>query len=254
VNFLVAIYHTTRFWIIVVFLSLVLGALAILGGVIDSTGNLSHRISSLWSRCLCRWNGIQVEVEGMEHVQTDHAQIFIANHQSFFDIFSLSGFLPVQIRWMAKSSLFKIPFVGWSMVASRYIPVERESRKKAYQAFVQAVEKLKAGYSVVIFPEGTRSLDGTIGPFKKGSHLLAVRSKAPLVPVTIMGSGNIKRKGSMWIEPGRVRIIISPPLNTEKIGNQDEEAVLSRIRKTICDNYEKFGKQTPREPSGENGA
>ena len=134
-----AIYHTIRFWIITVFLSIVLGILAIIGGVIDSTGNLSHRISSLWSRCLCRWNGIEVDVEGMEHVRPDQAQIFIANHQSFFDIFSLSGFLPIQIRWVAKASLFKIPLVGWSMVASRYIPVVRESRRKAYQAFIHTM-------------------------------------------------------------------------------------------------------------------
>lgn len=231
-----AIYHTTKFWVVIVALSLVLGVLSILMGWVDRSGNLSHRISSLWSRCVCRWNGVEVHLSGLEHLQTDRAQILVANHQSAFDIFALSGFLPIQIRWMAKSSLFNIPFVGWSMRASGYVPVDRSNRKKAYKAFFTTIEKLKSGCSVVLFPEGTRSKDGRIGPFKKGGHLLAVRAKALLVPVTIIGTGQIVKKGSGVIRPGQVRIIISPPV---AYGAGDkEETVLEGIRETICNIYE----------------
>lgn len=230
-------YHTIRFWTVITLLSLILGGVCIAARLVDRTGNLSHRISSLWGRVLCRLNGIDVQVEGLEHLRPDRAQILIANHQGFFDIFSLSGYLPLQLRWVAKASLFRIPFVGWSMRASGYIPVERESRKKAHQAFLASIEKLKEGNSIVIFPEGTRSADGMIGPFKKGGHLMAMRAKAPMVPVTLIGSGNIIRKGSGAIRPGPIRIIIGKPVEYEEIAAKKEESVLEAIRETICENY-----------------
>jgi 1-acyl-sn-glycerol-3-phosphate acyltransferase len=238
-----AAYHTTKFWIIIVLLSIVLGTLAVLARLFDSSNNLSHRVSSLWGRLLCTLNGIQVDIEGLEHIRKDQAQIFIANHQGFFDIFALNGFMPVQIRWVAKSSLFKIPFVGWSIAASGYVPVVRGNRKKSYQAFLATIEKLKAGNSIVIFPEGTRSVDGTIGPFKKGGLLLSVRSGAPLVPVTLLGTGSIIKKGSGIIRPGRIQIIISPPIPSQTVVDEKEEQVLRTLRDIICKNYESH--QTP---------
>ena len=98
---LFSVYHAhdgTKFWIIIVLLSIVLGTLSVLARLFDSSNNLSHRVSSLWGRWLCRLNGIQVDIEGLEHIRQDQAQIFIANHQGFFDIFALNGFMPVQIR------------------------------------------------------------------------------------------------------------------------------------------------------------
>jgi len=245
-----AAYHTTRFWIVIILFSIIFGTLSVLARLVDSSSNLSHKVSQLWGRWLCVFNGIRVEVEGLEHVKADEAQIFIANHQGFFDIFALSGYLPAQIRWVAKSNLFHIPFVGWSMRACGYIPVDRDNRKKAYHAFLASIEKLKMGCSIVIFPEGTRSADGTIGPFKKGGPLLSVRSGAPLVPVTLIGTGNIIPKGSMIVRPGRVHIIISPPVSSQKVAEEKEENVLKELRETICRNYEReLPRGSQREPT-----
>lgn len=230
-------FHTLRFWGSAVFLSLVLGTAALAVRLIDPSGNTSHRLASFWGRLMCRWNGIRVEVQGLENARPDRAQVFMANHQSYFDIFALSGFLPVQLRWMAKASLFRIPFVGWSMYAADYIPVLRTDRKHAYQAFLKAVEKLKAGCSIVIFPEGTRSADGTIGEFKKGGTLLATRSGVPMVPVTILGTGSIIQKGSGVVHPGKVKLILSPPLSGKDIEENKEEDVLGTIREIICRNH-----------------
>jgi 1-acyl-sn-glycerol-3-phosphate acyltransferase len=228
----ISIYHTGRFWILITFLSIVLGLLAFGVGFFDKGGNLSHRVSSLWCRLLCKLNGVKVEIIGLENILHDKPQIFISNHQGYFDIFALSGYLPVQIRWVAKSSLFKIPFMGWAMKASGYIPVERSDRKKAYEAFNKTLEKLKEGSSIIIFPEGTRSEDGEIGPFKKGSNLIASRSKCPMAPVTIIGSRHIIKKGSAVITPGSVQIVISPLV--EPCSNKKEnEEVLQSIRQTI---------------------
>jgi len=233
---LVSIYHTARFWILISFLSIVLGLLAIVAGLIDKSGNRAHKVSSLWCRLLCKLNGVKVEIDGHENILTDRPQIFVSNHQGYFDIFALSGYLPVQIRWVAKSSLFKIPFLGGAMKASGYIPVERDDRKKAYEAFNKTLKKIREGSSLIIFPEGTRSEDGTIGPFKKGSNLIASRSKSPMVPITIIGSRDIIKKGSVSITPGLIRVVISPPI--EPSADKKENAkVLQTIRETIISHH-----------------
>ncbi len=229
---LVLIYHTARFWILISFLSIILGILAIIARIFDKSGNISHTISRLWCRLLCKLNGVKVEISGQENILTDRPQIFVSNHQGYFDIFALSGYLPVQIRWVAKSSLFKIPLMGWAMSASGYISVDRGDRKKSYEAFNKTLEKIKEGCSIIIFPEGTRSEDGEIGPFKKGSNLIASRSKSPMVPITIIGSGNIITKNSASITPGPIRVVISHPVKpgTDK---KENETVLESIRETI---------------------
>jgi len=237
VTSLASIYHTARFWILITFLSLILGAVAIVTGWVDKSGNLSHRVSRLWCRLLCQLNGVEIEIIGLENISLDRPQIFVSNHQGYFDIFTLSGYLPVQIRWVAKASLFKVPFVGGAMSASGYIPVDRDNRKKAYEAFNKTLEKVREGCSIIIFPEGTRSEDGTIGPFKKGSNLIASRAKCPMVPVTLIGSGNIIKKGSGTISPGPIRVIISPPVEASA-DKKENEAVLESIRETIVSNQQ----------------
>ncbi len=122
------------------------------------------------------------------------------------------------------------------MKASGYIPVVRDDRKKAYEAFNKTLEKVKEGSSIIIFPEGTRSEDGEIGPFKKGSNLIASRSKCPMVPVTIIGSGDIIKKGSAVITPGSVQVIISPPVEPSNDKKENEE-VLQSIRRTIISHH-----------------
>lgn len=122
------------------------------------------------------------------------------------------------------------------MKASGYIPVVRDDRKKAYEAFNKTLEKVKEGSSIIIFPEGTRSEDGEIGPFKKGSNLIASRAKCPMVPVTIIGSGDIIKKGSAVITPGSVQVIISPPVEPSNDKKENEE-VLQSIRRTIISHH-----------------
>ncbi len=130
--------------------------------------------------------------------------------------------------------------MGWAMSASGYIPVDRDDRKKAYEAFNKALEKIKEGCSIIIFPEGARSEDGEIAPFRKGSNLIASRSKSLMVPITIIGSGDIIKKGSASITPGPIRVIISPPVEPGA-DKKENEAVLESIRKTIITNQRNAG-------------
>lgn len=228
--------YTLRFWILITILSIVLGVMAIVAGFFDSSGNTTHKIASLWSRLLCRWNNVEVEIIGLENVLKNQSQIFVSNHQGYFDIFTLTGFLPLQFRWVAKSSLFRIPFLGWAMKSAKYLPVVLGNRKKSYQAFIKIRKSIRQGNSVIIFPEGTRSADGTIGPFKKGGQLLATQSGVPVVPVTLIGSWNIMRKGSMTIYPGPVKIIFSHPMKLNSSSSEPGERSFEEIRKTICNN------------------
>jgi len=236
-KYFLSLYHTLRFWIVIVILSIILGTIAIILGIFDKSGNKSHKVAALWSRLICRWNGIKVEITGTENILVNQPQIFIANHQSYYDIFALAGYLAVQLRWVSKAVLFRIPFMGWGMSAAGYIPVERNNRKQSYQAFLNTLEAIKAGSSVVVFPEGTRSEDGNIGVFKKGSQLLAQRAKVPMVPVTIVGTRDIIRKGSMLIHPKVVQIIISPRITLDGDDAKKGDEILQEIRNIICENF-----------------
>lgn len=235
-DFLARFYHTLRFWLVICTLSIVLGTLCVFARCTDRSGNTSHRISSLWGRLICRLSGVRVVISGLEHIDPERAHIFVANHQSYFDVFALTGYLPIQLRWVAKAALFRIPFIGWAMWAEGSISVEREDRKSAYRSFLAAIEKIKSGYSIVIFPEGTRSADGAIGEFKKGGHLLAIRSRVPMIPVAIAGSGGIIKKGGITVRPGTIKIIISPPIAVENLSPEDRNGILDRVREIICKN------------------
>jgi len=239
-NFFLFFYHTVRFWIVIIILSIILGTLATTLRIFDKSGNLSHKIAALWSKLICQLNGIKVEITGIENILSDRPQIFIANHQSYYDVFALSGYLGVQLRWVSKAVLFRIPFMGWAMSAAGYISVERNNRRQSYQAFLSTLEAIKAGSSVVVFPEGTRSEKGTIGIFKKGSQLLAQRAKVPIVPITIIGTRDIIRKGSMLIRPKAVRIIISPCITLEEDDAKKGDEILQEIRNIICANFKDF--------------
>jgi 1-acyl-sn-glycerol-3-phosphate acyltransferase len=221
----------------VTILSIALGSLSVILRIFDTSGNQSHRVASLWSRLICQWNGIRVEIIGAENILTNQPQIFLANHQGYYDIFALAGYLDVQLRWVSKAILFRIPFMGWAMSAARYISVERNNRKQSYQAFLKTLEAINIGSSIVVFPEGTRSEDGSIGNFKKGSQLLAQRANVPMVPITIIGTRDIIRKGSIIIHPGPIKIIISPHVTLDATNAKKGDKILQIIRNTICKNF-----------------
>jgi len=233
-NFFNSLFNATRFWVTITVLSIILGTLSVITRFIDFSGKTSHKVNSLWACWICKACGVQVELLGLENVDSKRAQLFVANHQSFFDIFALSGFLPVQLRWMAKASLFHLPFVGWAMAAANYVKVRRGNRKQSLKAFNDALDRIKNGASAVIFPEGTRSVDGTIAEFKKGSHLLAIRSEVPMVPTVIIGSGEVMKKGSFGVKPGNIKIIFLKPIEIKDLDKKERETVLDNVRQMIC--------------------
>ena len=236
-SFFISFFNASRFWLTITTLSILLGTLSVLVRLIDHSGKTSHSVNSCWAFWICKACGVKVKLLGLEHVDMQQSQLFVANHQSFFDIFALAGFLPVQLRWIAKANLFLVPFVGWAMTAANYVKVRRGNRKQSLKAFNDALDRIKNGFSAVIFPEGTRSKDGTISEFKKGSHLLAIRSKVPIVPTVIIGTGKIMRKGNYGVKPGNVKIIFLKPIEIKSLDKNGKDLVLDNVRKMICDTY-----------------
>lgn len=214
----------------------VLGVVAVSVSVFSRSGNLVHGIARLWGRSILLVSGVRVAVRGREHVDPGRACIFMANHQSNYDIPVLLGHLPVQFRWLAKAELFRIPLFGPAMRGAGYLPIDRRNHAAAFQSLRslrEAAAKIRAGASIVIFPEGTRSPDGELKSFKKGGFVLALQAGAPIVPVAIRGTREVMPKGSLWIRPGRVTVTIGKPIPVAGGGFPNKEALMEAVRRAI---------------------
>lgn len=222
--------RTLFVWLIGLPLTIFLFILVIISLVFDRSGNSIHSIGVLWSRSLLFLSGVTVEIKGAENLLQGKPQILASNHQGAFDILVLQGFIPIQFRWVAKKSLFNIPIIGWSMSLAGYVSIDREKAGSAYKSIERAAEKVKSGTSVLIFPEGTRSVAGNLLPFKRGGFLLAVKSGVPVIPISIKGAKDIMRKGSILIRPGAVRVVIGKPI---PVSDADEKLMMEIVRKAI---------------------
>jgi 1-acyl-sn-glycerol-3-phosphate acyltransferase len=220
-------------WVIYFFSTVILGTAAILLSFFDPSGNIPHLVARLWGKIQLGTTGTKVRIQGLENLDRQKSYILVSNHQSNFDIFALLGYFPIQFRWTAKAELFRLPFLGWAMSRIGYIPIERDSPKRAYRSMLQAAEKVRKNVSVMIFPEGTRSPDGNLQPFKKGLFLIALKSQAPILPIAIRGTGKIMPKGDWRIHPGKVDIIIAPPIETAGIPSAREGELSDRVRSTL---------------------
>ena len=194
--------------------------------------------AKIWAKAIIFVSGVKVSVKGLENIDVNRSYVFAMNHQSYFDIFVILSILPVKSKWMAKKELFYIPFLGWAMKSCDFIPVDRKRAKSAYRALKRGLELINQGNSIIIFPEGTRSRDGRIGPFKTGGIILALRSNRPIVPVTIIGTRHILPKGGRFIRPGHVKIIIDRPISTKNYKETEKEKLANILREIIVKNYE----------------
>lgn len=159
-------------------------------------------------------SGVSVEMTGIEKLDHSRPYIFAANHQSQFDIFVLQGYFDFDYRWLAKKELFKVPIFGYGMRCAGYVPVDRANGRKALKSLEEAAQRISNGTSVIIFPEGTRSPDGHLQPFKAGTMVLAIKSGVPVVPVAILGTHEILPKGKLLAKPGKVKIRVGDPIET----------------------------------------
>ena len=153
---------------------------------------LPHRVSRIWARIafgfLC---GVTLAVDGLEEIDSDRNYIIVSNHRSYTDIFTAAWSIPLDFRWLAKSSLFRIPVLGLAMKACGYIPVERKKSVSALKSLAETKKALLTGKSVWIFPEGTRTPETRLGNFKRGAFILAKETGIPLLPVVLVGTDRV---------------------------------------------------------------
>jgi len=161
------------------------------------------------------------------------AYVVVANHQSFLDIFLLSN-LPHEMKWVAKRSLFKIPWVGWAFWLVGDIAVDRGDAASALEVMAKARRYLERGMSVMLFPEGTRSRDGKLLPFKAGAFKLAIEAGVPVLPIAVSGTAQGMPKGTPWVRPSRLTVRILDPVPTKGLGDRDLRKLRDDVQAMIA--------------------
>lgn len=212
-------------------LTVLLGTPAVIASLLVPGSDATMRLGRLWSRAILAAAGVRARYEGLEYAAGPGPRVFLPNHQSILDIFVLVSVLPPATRFVAKRSLFWIPFFGWSLKVSGFIPIERGAARRAYESLERAAATIRDGRPVVLFPEGTRSPDGRLGPFKRGAFLVALRAGVPVVPVAISGTGRALRPGTLRLRPGPVRALFAPPLDPSRY---EVQALMDAVRREIA--------------------
>ncbi len=195
--------------------------------------NLGHAIARFWSRLNLALSGVSASIMGEENIQPNQPYIVMANHQSHYDVFALMWIIPLQIRWIIKMELRKIPFFGFACERVGYIFIDRGDHAKARESLKAAGERIGGGASVIFFPEGTRSADGRLRPFKKGGFVIALEAQVPILPVTVLGGKEILPKGTLRILPGDMKIIIHEPIPVDGYTYETKEQLMERVKETI---------------------
>lgn len=214
--------------------TLLLGSLAILVSWVPPRGNLSLFVGRLWAHCLVASAWVRLEVEVDPAVDPGRGYVFLANHQSYLDVPVLLATLPGQVRFAAKKNLFKIPVFGWSIRAAGFIPVDRENRRQALEVYAIASARLRAGTSVLFFPEGTRSPDGRLHGFQRGGFLVAQKAGAAIVPVGVSGTFRLLPRHRFTVEPSTVRVRIGAPIETTDYPVSRKDELIERVRNEVA--------------------
>jgi 1-acyl-sn-glycerol-3-phosphate acyltransferase len=211
--------------------TIVLGTISILSSVVDPSGDTGHRCAQLWARLVLRTTGVRVTVLGGETLDRSRSYVFASNHQSIYDIPIVFASLPFQLRIMAKASLGAFPFLGWHLRRTGHLLVDR---KNPGAGIVKKMSRLVGGArSLIVFPEGTRSVDGGVGRFKRGTFLVAVDSGLPIVPVSIARSRFVMLKGRLMTCPGNVTITIHDAIPTTGVSRDDARDLAERVRDVV---------------------
>ncbi|MBN1462599.1 MAG: 1-acyl-sn-glycerol-3-phosphate acyltransferase [Paludibacteraceae bacterium] len=192
----------------------------------------------LWSKLVCFLSFISVSVEGLEKIDPKKSYIFVANHQSFFDIWVIYGWLNNPFSWIMKKELRKIPFVGNACEAAGHIFIDRSSPIAAKKSIAEAEKKLINGNCIVVFPEGTRTHDGNVGSFKRGAFSIATDIKLPIVPMTIIGAYERMSRHTFIVTPGKIKLIIHTPIESNNdLSEQETHNLAKEVRNIVVSGF-----------------
>jgi 1-acyl-sn-glycerol-3-phosphate acyltransferase len=190
------------------------GTLSLVAVIVSPSGTLSKFCERAWGKTILLACGVRVSVSGLENIIKDEIQIFASNHQSFFDIWVLCAVIPVKFGWIIKKELKKIPFLNAHMKIMGYVTIDRSDREKSLASMEEAADQIRNGSRIIIFPEGTRSRDGSLQPLKKGLFHLCLKTRVPVVPIIIHGTCGILKPHSLLITSGPVSVTVGTPVST----------------------------------------
>ncbi|HEY7472582.1 MAG TPA: lysophospholipid acyltransferase family protein [Gemmatimonadota bacterium] len=228
-------WRTAYAWLVGVAYTVFWASLGIVTWPLSPSGDLYLEYARIWSGWILGSLGIPLAVVGRERLDPDTTYVLMSNHQSVFDIFALFRGVDHPLRMVAKRGLFWIPVLGWSMWMCGFIPIDRSKRDSAIRSLDRAARRIRSGVSVLVFPEGTRSRDGTLHPFKKGGFMLALKAGVPVVPVVVLGTGAIMEKGSLRVGRADVEVRIGPPIAVEGRGPESRDRLMAEVRRAMID-------------------
>ncbi len=230
-------WFRTVFWLIptIAVYTIALGIASITSSFVDRRGHFAHGCARTWSWLILATTGVDVTVEGLHRIVPGRTYVFVANHQSIYDIPVLFWSIPFQLRIIAKESLGRFPVLGPHLKRTGHLLVDRRRFDRS-GIFGWASRLTSNGLSLIVFPEGTRSRDGRLGKFKGGSIMLAMQAGLPLVPIAVVGSRHVMKKGELTTKPGHVTVIVHDPIapaaNREP-SMADVRALADRVREVI---------------------
>jgi 1-acyl-sn-glycerol-3-phosphate acyltransferase len=212
------------------------GGLAIVAGLLRvryRPGGVYDYVQHNWARNLLRVAGTPVTMVWFERVPRDRPVVYVANHQSWFDILALGGTVPGTLRFVAKKEMASIPLLGQAMRAAGHIYIDRQNRAQALEAYEEVAGVIRSGYNTVVFPEGTRSRTGELQPFKKGPFVLALAAQVPIVPVYCAGTFNILPKAHVLLRPHPITLLFGEPIETAGLTYADRHGLMEQTRAAV---------------------
>ena len=221
----------------IIVLTVFFGSLNLIVSLFDTNGRKQILLARAWARGILAASGVKVQTEGLDNIDPNGSYVFAGNHCSYMDTPVILANIPVQFRFLAKSELFKIPFLGSHLRQAGHIPVPRSNPREAIKTMNEAGRTIRdRGISVLIFPEGGRSKDG-LQSFREGAAYIAIKAGAPVVPIAITGTSAIVPVGSAIVRPGPVRLRVGAPISTAgltlqalgKLTQQMHEAVAALL-------------------------
>jgi 1-acyl-sn-glycerol-3-phosphate acyltransferase len=230
---LVALFRTLAAILFLVLYGLLLGPIFILHAILTSSVRLLYPVSIGGAQIGLRIAGVQPRAEGVENIP-DGVCLFVSNHVSNVDPPLVAGRIPRRVALLAKREVFRIPLLGTAMRLGRFIPVQRDDPAAARASVRLARKYMHEGLSYVIFAEGTRSRDGRLGDFKRGSFLLAMEAGAQVVPVSVIGTQRILPRGAFLVRPGIARVVFHPPVDVSQYPSEKRKDLAARVRSAIA--------------------
>jgi len=219
---------------LIIICTIAYGSVNLVVSLFETTGRMQVTIARAWARMLLRVSFVGMKVEGLDKIDPNGSYVFVANHLSYMDTPCILAAIPVQFRFMAKKGLFKIPFLGYHLSRAGHIAVPRDNPREAIKAMSEAGKMIRErGISILIFPEGGRSPNAKLQPFKEGAFYIAINSGVPVVPVALSGSQKILPFGSGTVSPGKVKLRIGDPIPTQGLTVKDRGMLALKLHDAV---------------------